>query len=127
MSGDVMNNEEDYAFDVAGYLHVPSVLKPEEVKELNQVLDEMEKSTGMLGWPVPQREPFRDLLVHPKLVWYLNQVVGYGFRLDQAPRLLAYQEDEVMDKLVGGDEPRNPSQAYYQQNGRRSSQGIKVI
>ena len=96
MSGEIMNNEEDYAFDVAGYLHVPSVLKPEEVKELNQVLDEMEKSTGMLGWPVPQREPFRDLLVHPKLVWYLNQIVGHGFRLDQAPRLLGYQGSEVV-------------------------------
>mgnify|MGYP001468681061 CR=1 FL=1 len=27
MSGDVMNNEEDYAFDVAGYLHVPKCFK----------------------------------------------------------------------------------------------------
>ncbi|HIB88202.1 TPA: hypothetical protein EYO57_13550 [Candidatus Poribacteria bacterium] len=127
MNGEVMNNEEDYAFDVAGYLHVPGALKSEEVEELNQALDGMKKSEGMLGWPVPQREPFRDLLVHPKLVWYLNQIVGHGFRLDQAPQLLGYQEGEVGDKLVGGDEPRNPSRAYYQQNGRRSSQGIKVI
>ena len=29
--------------------------------------------------------------------------------------------------LVGGDEPRNPSQAYFQQNGRRSSQGVKAV
>ena len=29
MNGEVMNNEEDYAFDVAGYLHVPSALKSE--------------------------------------------------------------------------------------------------
>ena len=122
-----MNNEEDYAFDVAGYLHVPGVLKSGEVEALNQALNGMEKSAGMLGWPAPQREPFRDLLVHPKLVWYLNQIVGHGFRLDQAPRLLGYEKGGIGNKLVGGDEPRNPSRAYYQQNGRRSSQGIKVI
>ncbi|HHZ91144.1 TPA: hypothetical protein EYN65_11620 [Candidatus Poribacteria bacterium] len=127
MNGEILSNEEDYAFDVAGYLHVPGVLKPEEVEALNQALDGMGESTGMLGWSTPQRELFRNLLVYPKLVWYLNQIVGHGFRLDQAPRLLGYREDEIGDKLVGGDEPRNPSQAYYQQNGRRSSQGIKVI
>ena len=27
----------------------------------------------------PHRELFRDLLVYPKLVWYLNQIVGHGF------------------------------------------------
>ena len=127
MNNLVMNNDENYAFDVAGYLHIPGVLKSEEVARLNQALDEIEKSEGMLGWPAPQREPFRNLLVHLKLVWYLNQIVGHGFRLDQAPRLLGYQKGEVGNKLVGGDEPRNPSLAYYQQNGRRSSQGIKVI
>ena len=100
MSGEVMSNEEDYAFDVAGYLHVPGALKSEEVKELNRALDGMKKSTGMLGWPVPQRDPFRDLLVHPKLVWYLNQIMGHGFRLDQAPQLLGYQEGEVGDRKV---------------------------
>jgi len=127
MNGEIMSNEEDYAFDVAGYLHVLGVLKPEEVEALNQALDGMGESTGMLGWSTPQRELFRNLLVHPKLVWYLNQIVGHGFRLDQAPQLLGYREGEIGDKLVGGDEPRNPSQAYYQQNGRRSSQGLKVI
>ena len=127
MNGEILSNEEDYAFDVAGYLHVPGVLQPEEVEALNQALDGMGESAGMLGWSTPQRELFRNLLVYPKLVWYLNQIVGHGFRLDQAPRLLGYREDEIGDKLVGGDEPRNPSQAYYQQNGRRSSQEIKVI
>src|SRR5438093_11260631 len=83
-----MSNEENYAFDVAGYLHVPGALSPEELAALNQALDEIGQAEGMLGWPAPQRERFRDLLVHPRLVWFLNQMIGSGFRLDQAPRLL---------------------------------------
>ena len=40
MDREKMSNEEDYAFDVAGYLHVPGVLSRGEVAALNRVLDE---------------------------------------------------------------------------------------
>ena len=127
MDPTAMSNEENYAFDVAGYLHVPAVLTRSEVTALNQALDSADEREGMLGWPAPQRELFRDLLVQPQLVWYLNQLMGHGFRLDQAPRLLGDRADEVDAPLTGGDEPRNPSRAYFQQNGRRSAQGLKAI
>jgi hypothetical protein len=127
MDRENMSNEENYAFDVAGYLHVPGVLPVTKIAALNQALDEAEDGTDLLGWNGPQRELFRDLLVHPQLVWYLNQLIGHGFRLDQAPRLLGSREGEIGAPLVGGDEPRNPSHAYFQQNGRRSSQGLKAI
>ena len=39
MDNDVMRNEENYAFDVAGYLHIPGVLSQEEVAALNEALD----------------------------------------------------------------------------------------
>ena len=74
MDDEMMTNEQDYAFDVAGYLHVPGVLSPPEVEALNRALDEAGGGEGMLGWPTPQRELFRDLLVQPQLVWYLNQL-----------------------------------------------------
>ena len=127
MDNEVMTNEENYAFDVAGYLHVPGVLTQEEVAALNAALDAVGESETLLGGESSARELFRDLLVHPKLVWYLNQIIGHGFRLDQVPRLLGDQEGEIGPTLGGGDEPRNPSQAYFQQNGRRSSQGVKAI
>ena len=127
MDREEMSNEENYAFDVAGYLHVPGVLSRGEVEALNRALDEAGESEGMLGWEAPQRDLFRDLLVHPQLVWYLNQIIGHGFRLDQAPRLLGSREGEIGQGLVGGDEPRNPSRAYFIQNGRRSCQGVKAI
>ena len=127
MDNEVMRNEENYAFDVAGYLHIPGVLSQEEVEALNEALDAVGESEVLLGGDRLHRELFRDLLVHPKLVWYLNQIIGHGFRLDQAPRLLGGREDEIGSTLVGGDEPRNPSQAYRQQNGRRSCQGVKAV
>ena len=127
MENEVMSNEENYAFDVAGYLHIPGVLNQEEVAALNDALNSDGESETLLGGDSPHRELFRDLLIHPKLVWYLNQIVGHGFRLDQAPQLLGQREGEVDAALVGGDEPRNPSLAYRQQNGRRRCQGVKAI
>ena len=40
MDREEMSNEENYAFDVAGYLHVPGVLSRGEVETLNRALDE---------------------------------------------------------------------------------------
>ena len=127
MDSQTMSNEESYAFDVAGYLHVPGVLTKGQVTALNKALDEGGQSEGMLGWARPQRELFRDLLVQPQLVWYLNQLVGHGFRLDRAPWLLGLEPGAGDSGLVGGDEPRNPSRAYYIQNGRRCCAAVQAI
>jgi hypothetical protein len=40
---------------------------------------------GFLGWEAPHREPFREVLCHPKLVPYLHDLVGPGYRLDHNP------------------------------------------
>ena len=127
MDNEVMSNEENYAFDVAGYLHISGVLSQDEVIALNDALDAIVDHDPLLGGTSPHRELFRDLLVHPTLVWYLNQIIGHGFRLDQAPHQLGKHTTEVSNKLVGGDEPRNPSLAYRQQNGLRRCQGVKAI
>ncbi|NKB69582.1 MAG: hypothetical protein GKR89_21135 [Candidatus Latescibacteria bacterium] len=127
MDRQTMGNEENYAFDVAGYLHVPSVLGKGLVAALNEALDEGGETEGMLGWPAPQRDLFRNLLIQPQLVWYLNQLMGHGFRLDRAPRLLGHEPGEDSGGLTGGDEPRNPSRAYYIQNGRRCCAALRVI
>ncbi|MCZ6635055.1 MAG: phytanoyl-CoA dioxygenase family protein [bacterium] len=127
MDRELMSNEENYCFDVAGYLHIPGVLNQGEVNVLNQALDEGEHADGMLGWPSPLRDPFRDLLVHPQLVWFLNQIVGYGFRLDRQPELLSDVTYDVTAPLVGGNEPRDPARAYYFQNGCRYCQTVRAI
>jgi len=127
MDREEMSNEENYAFDVAGYLHIPGVLNKGEVAALNDTLDAVGMVDGMLGWEKSHRELFRNLLVHPQLVWYLNQLIGHGFRLDQAPWLLGGREGEIKTALSGGDEPRDPARAYYIQKNRRSCQALKAI
>ena len=69
MDNEVMTNDENYAFDVAGYLIIKRALKPVEVDEINTALDAESPATeGMLAWSQGLREPFRNLLVHPVLV-----------------------------------------------------------
>ena len=112
MDQETMTNEENYAFDIAGYLHVQGVLTRPEVERLNKTIDEAGSLTGMLGWEGDLREPFRDLLIQPQLVWYLNQIVGPGFRLDREPQILCDETCDTVAPLVGSNEPRDPALAY---------------
>ena len=127
MDREAMTNEENYCFDVAGYLHVPGTLTRVEVDRLNGAIAEVGQNEGMLAWPGAAREPFRDLLVHPALVWYLNQIVGQGFILDRSPQLWSDETCAAGAPLQGGNEPRDPGIAYYYQNGRRFSEGVRVL
>ena len=43
---------------------------------------------GFLGWDTPHADPFRSVLAHPKLVPYLHELVGPGYRLDHNPLLI---------------------------------------
>ena len=44
--------------------------------------------SGMLTWEHPWCQPFRDLLAHPKLIPYLNTLLGRGWKLDHSPDIL---------------------------------------
>lgn len=127
MDRDQMTNEENYHFDVAGFLHIPGVLNSGEVSRLNDAIDTSGVTSGFVGLPEDQREPFRDLLVHPQLVWYLNQIVGPGFKLDRLPEILGADPDTIDRPLVGGNEPLNPGTGYFYKNGRRHCEGVRVI
>ena len=39
MDRETMTNEENYAFDLTGYLHIPGVLTRPEVTRLNDAID----------------------------------------------------------------------------------------
>jgi ectoine hydroxylase-related dioxygenase (phytanoyl-CoA dioxygenase family) len=106
-----MNATEQYLFDVQGYLVVPGFLPAAEVDALNAALDANRKRmgedgnsnigkakhlagrkrgmfSGMLAWPKPWCQPFRDLLAHPRIVPYLDAIHGRGWRMDHSPFLL---------------------------------------
>ena len=127
MDRESMSHEENYCFDVGGYLIIRGVLGRGEVAGLNSAIDASGKPRGILGWPRPLSEPFRDLLVHPQLVWYLNQIVGQGFRLETEPELLCDAACGPDAPIEGGNEPRDPTRAYYYQNGRRFSETVRAV
>ena len=101
-----MNDREKFLFDMRGYLLVPDFLSQEDVAKMNEAVDVHEDQTtedtkmyggGMLGtkgrrsmgglvtWEQPYCQPFRDLIAHPKLIPYLNTILGRGWRLESPP------------------------------------------
>lgn len=100
-----MNEYERYLFDLNGYLVVEDFLTPAEVAALNEAIDRnpdrvVERDSllkpsatlkgdfvrgdleGMLMWPKPWCQPFRELIDHPKTALYLDELLGPRFLLD---------------------------------------------
>ena len=105
MDDKTMTNEENYRFDVAGYMIVPSVLTAAELNACNQALDQLAFDNGPLRWTSPACNPLRALREHPVLMQYLEQICGEGFRLDESPRArrVMYRGDgPVGGRRVGG-------------------------
>src|SRR5687767_12353025 len=103
-----MTDREKYLFDLQGFVVVKSFLGRDEVDRLNGAFDQnmerLEKDeeigsygskvlegeqrgvfNGMLTWPQPHCQPFRDLLAHKKLVPYLDDLLGRGWHSDSPP------------------------------------------
>ena len=101
-----MDAHEKYFFDVNGYLIVEDILSPEQVHALNQAIDNNQDKIrlregelslshgspalegthgrgdigGILNWPKPWCQPFRDLISHPPALRYMLELIGNGFR-----------------------------------------------
>ena len=77
-----MNADQDYGFDVAGFIHLPQVLTVKEVEACNHALDAMGQDEGMLDWPAPWGEAFSTLQEHPVLVDILASLCDPKFVMD---------------------------------------------
>ena len=148
-----MSDEEKYYFDLQGYLVVRGALSAGQVRACNDAVDHYADSirtratdggglargsaalaggagrrelTGMLGWPPPHRQPFRDLLVHPVVVSRLNEICGRGFRLDHGPLLIGAASGTEGHLLHGAGEPFSPANWYHHQNSVISCRGVTV-
>jgi len=126
-----MTDTEKYLFDLNGFLIVRGVLSPAEVAQANASIDARQaefktrddrdlRNTkdgtplagdgvtprkdlgGFMGWPSPDGDVFRKMLAHPKLVPYLNELCGSGYRLDHMPLLLAGDKGSEGFSLHGG-------------------------
>jgi ectoine hydroxylase-related dioxygenase (phytanoyl-CoA dioxygenase family) len=103
-----VNEYQRYFFDLNGYLVIEDALTPEEVAACNAAIDANQERVrrrtgdqllsggssalvgkegrgdlgGMLAWPQPWCQPFRELLSHRSVMPVLLEILGDGFRLD---------------------------------------------
>ena len=144
-----MSSDERFLFDLNGFLVLRGILSPEEVAAANAAVDAKQsllhardtpalRNTkpgspldasgprldmgGMLFWEQPHCDVFRTMLCHPKLVPYLTELCGLGYRLDHQPLLLAQERDSEGFSLHGGpissDGRFNPTLQYRCEQGQ---------
>ena len=127
-----MNEEERYLFDVRGYLVIEDVLSPEEVAELNRVMDSQDlpppqddtmsaRFGGFLEWD----KTFCDLLDHERIMPYLKTMLGDGFRLDHYYGIYMRAGTEQL-RLHGGATPYDPPEYYHFREGEMYN-GLSVV
>ena len=126
-----MNDEELYLFDLQGYLVIEGVLSATEVAELNRLVDEQQlpppaesiesqRFGGFLLWG----EPFRTLLDHPRILLYLEVLLGDGFRLDHYYGIHMATNTEGL-RLHGGGTPYEAEEYYVFRE--RMFNGLSVV
>ena len=148
-----MNEDEKYLFDLNGYLVIERVLTPDEVAFCNEAIDchadqirervgelslsgdsKALKGTtgrgdlgGMLGWEKPWCEPFRKMLAHPRIVPYLNEILGKGFRMDHNPGLITMRKGAEGHVFHGSSGPGFDPHQYYIFKDESVRSGVFVV
>ena len=146
-----MNDREKFLFDLQGFLVVPEFLTHAEVDQLNAAVNaNMDKCgkddnhalgnsktlvgthrrgmfTGMLTWPKPWCQPFREIIVHKKAIPYLNAIHGRGWRLDHSPFILTADMDTEGLILHGSTNHQFFGAAYYIYTNGQMRCGMVVL
>ena len=139
-----ISDREKYLFDLQGFLVVRDFLTPTEVETLNEAVDANRdkridrerrdqgdgkiiqgefapfyQQMGALSWEHPWCRPFRNLLAHPKVIPYLNTLMGRGWKVDHEVEVLTAKAGCQGLPLHGeGNLNFNGSRFYQYQNGR---------
>lgn len=137
-----MNEHEKYFFDVNGYYIARGILDPDQVAALNEAIDNNQNHirlregelsltggsavlegthgrgdiSGILNWPQPWCQPFRDLLSHPPALRYMFELIGNDCRYGNANGISMTEGAEGCI-LHGGGTARN-NHLYRYVNGR---------
>jgi len=125
-----MTAEEKFFFDLNGFIVVKGALTAAEVAEANAAIDAhaaeyLERKgglrntrdgsplggdgvsgrrdlAGILEWPQPHCNPFRSWLDHPRLVPYIVELCGEGYRMDHLPFVILQSKGSEGFHLHGG-------------------------
>jgi hypothetical protein len=121
-----------YLFDLNGFIVIRNVFTPEECETANKAItnhihQEQERwgklgvanaygvsgtaltgtkgrfdLGGMLGWPEGEREVFRRMMTHERLVPYYHAFCGKGYRADHLPFLIRMERGSEGHAFHGG-------------------------
>jgi len=125
-----MSDEDKFLFDTNGFVVVRGVFGADDLRRFHAAIDAhadriherkgqlrltanrtplsgdgvtgRKDLAGFLGWETPHREPFRDVLTHPRLLPYLHELVGPGYRLDHNPLLILQDPGSEGFEFHGG-------------------------
>jgi ectoine hydroxylase-related dioxygenase (phytanoyl-CoA dioxygenase family) len=137
-----MTEDEKYLFDLTGYLVLKDVLSPMDLARCNEAIDHhLERTTvanpeevlsaesktlagpgkqhyldHMLQWERPWCEPFRELLLNPRIVSCLDVILRKEYRLDAGPMLVLAADGAEGLVLHGGGVESSPSMSYFYQH-----------
>lgn len=137
-----MDALEQYVFDVNGFIIVRDILSAQQVAALNEAIDANQDRVrlradeqllagesqrlrgthgrgdigGILTWPQPWCQPFRDLLSHPPALQRMLVLIGNGLRYANANGISMTQGAEGC-LLHGGDVMRPNSHLFRFRNG----------
>ena len=138
-----VNDDAKYVFDLNGYLVLREVMSPDQVARCNRAIDhhadQLEPHerrlegdsqvlasevrqhwmSGMLTWDAPWCEPFRELLVHPRVSSCLTEILGSGWRINVGPDLVTMETGCAGHYLHGGGVERPDfTQTYMWKHGK---------
>ncbi len=129
-----MTEQERYLFDLQGYLVVRDALTPEQITTLNGLVDThleakvapdapSHRFGNLLAWG----EPMYGVLDNPRLMPYLDAILGANFRLDHDYcDVIRGRKGPIGWSLHGGGTPFDPSQ-YYRFQDNRIFCGLTVV
>ena len=136
-----MTETEKYLFEIHGYLVIEGALSPDEMVAANAAIDhhahriairpndlahgaEALRGTtgrgdldGMLTWDKPHCDVFRRMIAHPRLMPYLEELLGPGFRLEALNVITMGKGAEGFWFHEGG-EPYDRFHSFLFRNGR---------
>jgi len=136
----VMTDQEKFLFDLQGFITVPDALDAAQVAELNRILDEQiaqdtpadatnKRWGNLLTWG----RAYRDLIGNPRLMPFLQELLGKNFRLDHdyADLIRPNPNGEAVKgpigtTLHGGATPYDSAQYYHFKDGRMHN-GLIVV
>jgi len=122
-----VNKLERYLFDLRGFLVIEDALLPDQVAELNVLLDEMvavhnqaEKPWSRFNFLLGCGQSFQTLIDNPRITPYLRELLGDGFRLDHDYVHLIRRPGTgpIGTFLHGGGTPYDPCQYYFYKHGQ---------